>query len=134
MVLHSVCTSTVWFNDHGSCVRARRHPWHLNERYIFLVLGNSLLFLVLGIRDVLLHETAAEWPRKKVCLSQDTRRKLRLMHIEQTALWLRAREAIMSPLPINVSAAWCVGYSLTYFVLRRAVWRFFLVHFGGVMR
>lgn len=46
----------------------RRHPWHLNERFIFVTLGNTLLFLGLGIRDILSGHLLAVWPSKRVSL------------------------------------------------------------------
>lgn len=47
--------------------KRRRHPWHLNERFLYLITGSFLLSLCLSIQDSLTGTTVMEWPRRKVC-------------------------------------------------------------------
>ena len=46
----------------------RRHPLHLNERFIFLLLGNTLFLTYLALKDVLSLSVSKipTWPKKKV--------------------------------------------------------------------
>jgi len=44
----------------------RRHPWHLNERVVFLLLGSSLFGIWEACSDIAFDRLKPVWPAKKV--------------------------------------------------------------------
>lgn len=46
----------------------RRHPHHLNERFLYLLWGNVSVFLGVGLLDIYKGRLYAVWPKKKVSL------------------------------------------------------------------
>jgi hypothetical protein len=49
-----------------SRVDDRRHPWHLNERVVFLVLGSSLFGIWEAYSEIASDKLKPVWPAKKV--------------------------------------------------------------------
>jgi hypothetical protein len=47
----------------------RRHPWHLNERVVFLLLGSSLFGIWEAYSEIACDRLKPVWPAKKVSCS-----------------------------------------------------------------
>ncbi|KAK4686253.1 nucleoporin NDC1, partial [Tremellales sp. Uapishka_1] len=104
-----------------------RHPWHLNERLIFLFLGNGFLFLALAFRDIFGHRLDATWPKKKMTLSKAVQATL-VGRIPTFDEWTSTAN------PASITLISTSIYTLSYFVSRGPVWRFLITHFAGMLR
>ena len=52
----------------GGKTDERRYPWHLNERFITLLLGNMAFFAFVSVSDLITADLRAVWPTNKVPL------------------------------------------------------------------
>lgn len=87
-----------------------RYPWHGNERLWFLVLGNTMFFGGLAIRDVLKSRIGPFYPQNRLRFPDAVRRSLQAATPDTVA-------------DISLAVTWSAAYSATYLLFRVWVWR-----------
>ncbi|RXK41646.1 hypothetical protein M231_01146 [Tremella mesenterica] len=99
----------------GPWSSTQRHPWHINERPVFLLLGHCAFLLGLGVRDLLQNRFRVVWPDKRVPFSRAVKRTLfSQISLERffTTKWNS----------VTLAFLWPLMYTFTYKALRRTVW------------
>lgn len=92
-----------------------RHPWHGNERLWFLVLGNTLFFWSLAVRDVLKVTFLPKWPRALVRFPVAVRSSL-------VACFTTYSGPISFVGDASLALTFTLAYSFVYFATRRTTW------------
>jgi hypothetical protein len=62
----SVCSRLHSKSVDETTLTSRRHPWHLNERVVFLLLGTSLFGIREAYSEIAFDRLKPVWPAKKV--------------------------------------------------------------------
>ncbi|EIW73621.1 hypothetical protein TREMEDRAFT_59795 [Tremella mesenterica DSM 1558] len=99
----------------GPWSRTQRHPWHVNERPVFLLLGHCAFLLGLGVRDLLQDRFRAVWPNRRIPFSRAVKTTL----FSQISLERFFKTKWNS---VTLAFLWPLIYTFTYKALRRTVW------------
>lgn len=114
--------STSW-----AALTYRRHPWHLNERVVFLLLGSSLFGAWEAYSEIAYDRLKPEWPVKKVHshLHWDADRQAPFGRVVATTLSNQLEKVLdTSTITRAIAILWASSaFTIAYYVLHKWVWR-----------
>jgi hypothetical protein len=65
-LLNCLCANSLGANNWALFAPTKRHPLHLNENVVILMLGNVLVGIALSTKDLLTNRYVVKWPSKIV--------------------------------------------------------------------
>ncbi|ORY31431.1 nucleoporin protein Ndc1-Nup [Naematelia encephala] len=118
--------------DFGILSPTPRHPWHLNERFLFLLTGTSVLFIGVALREILFDRIKAVWPRRKTPLFLSAQRSIRA----EIPAWT---DIVFGPFAgvfnlINFTPIYTFIFTASHWALRRWWYRKLIIFSGGYLR
>ncbi|CAG7850196.1 SubName: Full=Uncharacterized protein {ECO:0000313/EMBL:CCA72255.1} [Serendipita indica DSM 11827] len=108
-LLNALCAALLGAHDWHLFMPTKRHAVNLNEKVVFLMLGNSLVGVVLAMKDMLQRRETVKWPTK--------------VSLKPHTLFDHASKSFTFKGSAFFASSTVIGYSIVYALFRKSVYR-----------